>query len=418
MAADAVQGGTFYYYQQGNVYASTDGGDTWTLLSTIPGVQYTVEVTLVPNPTKAGDLWIAHKHNGNQPSPFPLYHSTDFGKTFAAVPAVTACNFVAFGKGNSPDTPFLYIHGQPAGFPDEAIFKSEDMGETWTQISDPTEQDFGSITALEGDMRTQDLVYAGTGGRGILYGYGAGAGFIVPSFDAAAVTNSAGYQAGMVAPGEILTFWGSGIGPASIATAQLDQAGFISAAIGGTQVFFDGFPAPMIYASSGQTSAIAPYGLAGLTTTTMQVAVDGALSAPVALPVVLSVPAIFTSDSSGQGQAVAVNNANDQLNSPANPVNRGDYIICYVTGDGETNPAGLDGWPVSGTLPWTAQPVGATVGGAPATVGYAGGAPGFVMGLAQFNVLIPDSAPTGLAVPLVVTVGGVSSPIGVTIAVQ
>jgi uncharacterized protein (TIGR03437 family) len=150
----------------------------------------------------------------------------------------------------------------------------------------------------------------------------------------------------------------------------------------------------------------------------MQVALEGALSAPVALPVVSSVPAIFTSDSSGQGQAVAVNNANGQLNSPANPVNRGDYIIFYVTGDGETNPAGLDGWPVSGTLPWTAQPVGATVGGAPATVSYAGGAPGFVMGLAQFNVLIPDSAPPGLSVPVVVTVGGVSSPMGVTIAVQ
>lgn len=418
VAADAIQGGTFYYYDQGSVYSSTDGGATWTFLTTIPGVEYTIEVTLVPNPAKAGDLWIAHKPNSNQPSPFPLYHSTDFGKTFAAVPSVAACNFVAFGKGNSAGTPFLYIHGQPTGFTDEAIYKSEDMGATWTQISDPTEQAFGSITALEGDMRTQDLVYAGTGGRGILYGYGSGAGFSVPSFDAAGVTNSAGYQAGMVAPGEILTFWGSGIGPAGMATAQLDEAGFISSAIGGTQVFFDGFPSPMIYTSSGQTSAIAPYAVAGLTTTTMQVALNGALSGPVALPVVPSVPAIFTSDSSGQRQAVAVNFTSGQLNSPANPVNRGDYIIFYVTGDGQTTPAGLDGWPVSGTPPLTAQETRATVGGVPATVIYAGGAPGFVMGLAQFNVQIPDGAPTGPAVPLVVTVGGVESPAGVTIAVQ
>jgi len=418
VAADPLQGGAFYYYQQGNVYSSANGGATWTLLTTIPGVQYTVQVTLMPNPAKAGDLWIAHKHNANQPLPFPLYRSTDFGKTFAAVPGVAACNFVAFGKGNSADSPFLYIHGQPTGFTNEAIYKSQDLGATWTQISDPTEQAFGSITALEGDMRTQDLVYAGTGGRGILYGYGPGAGFSVPSLDAAAVTNSAGYQAGMVAPGEILTFWGSGIGPGSIATAQLDETGFIGTATGGTQVFFDGFPSSMIYASSGQTSAIAPYGLAGLTTATMQVALDGALSAPIALPVVPAVPAIFTSDASGQGQAVAVNNSSGQLNSPANPVNRGDYIIFYVTGNGQTNPAGLDGWLVSGTLPWTAQPYSATVGGVPATVTYAGGAPGFVMGLAQFNVQIPDGAPTGPSVQLAVTVGGVATPAGVTIAVQ
>jgi uncharacterized protein (TIGR03437 family) len=261
-------------------------------------------------------------------------------------------------------------------------------------------------------------VYAGTGGRGIFYGYGPGAGFAVPAFVAANVKNSAGYQAGMVAPGEIVSFWGSGIGPASAATAQLDEAGFISTEMGSTQVFFDGFPAPMIYASNGQTSAISPYGLAGLSTTTMQVALNSALSAPVAVPVVSAVPAIFTSDSSGQGQAVVVNFSTGELNSPANPVDRGDFIIFYVTGDGATNPAGLDGWPVSGAPPVTAQPVGATVGGVAATVAYAGSAPGFVMGLAQFNVQVPAGAPTGSSVQLAITVGGVASPAGVTIAVQ
>jgi uncharacterized protein (TIGR03437 family) len=136
------------------------------------------------------------------------------------------------------------------------------------------------------------------------------------------------------------------------------------------------------------------------------------------VPVVAAVPAIYTMDSSGQGQAVVVNTADGQLNSPANPVKRGDYILFYVTGDGATNPPGLDGWPVTGTPPQTAQQVSATVGGVPAVVSYAGSAPGFVMGLAQFNVVVPASAPTGSAVQLVVTVGGVQSPAGVTIAVE
>ena len=50
------------------------------------------------------------------------------------------------------------------------------MGANWTQMSDPAIMQFGEINALEGDMRTQDLVYVGTSGRGILYGFGPASG--------------------------------------------------------------------------------------------------------------------------------------------------------------------------------------------------------------------------------------------------
>jgi hypothetical protein len=39
---------------------------------------------------------------------------------------------------------------------------------------------FGEISALEGDMRTQDLVYVANGGRGMFYGYGPGSGIVRP----------------------------------------------------------------------------------------------------------------------------------------------------------------------------------------------------------------------------------------------
>ena len=113
-----------------------------------------------------------------------------------------------------------------------------------------------------------------------------------------------------------------------------------------------------------------------------------------------------------------MNYVDGQLNSASDPVKRGEYVIFYVTGDGPTNPAGLDGWPVSGAPPRTAQDVSATIGGVPAHVDYAGGAPTFVMGVAQFNVQIPAEAPAGPAVPLSIAVGGVISPAGVTIAVE
>ena len=62
--------------------------------------------------------------------------------------------------------------------------------------------------------------------------------------------------------------------------------------------------------------------------------------------------------------------------------------------------------------------VTATVGGVPATVVYAGTSPGIVNGVMQVNVTIPAGAPSGNTVPIVITVGTVSSQAGVTLAIQ
>jgi len=62
-------------------------------------------------------------------------------------------------------------------------------------------------------------------------------------------------------------------------------------------------------------------------------------------------------------------------------------------------------------------PVTATVGGMPATVQFAGAAPGY-LGLQQINVLIPANAMlSGPAVALVLTGGGVTTQSGVTVAI-
>ena len=49
---------------------------------------------------------------------------------------------------------------------------------------------------------------------------------------------------------------------------------------------------------------------------------------------------------------------------------------------------------------------------------YAGTSPGIVNGVMQVNVLIPSTAPSGNAVQIVITVGGVPTQAGVTLAVQ
>jgi uncharacterized protein (TIGR03437 family) len=52
--------------------------------------------------------------------------------------------------------------------------------------------------------------------------------------------------------------------------------------------------------------------------------------------------------------------------------------------------------------------VTATIGGIPATVQFAGLAPGFV-GLGQVNILIPPDAPKGDAVPLILKINDQTS---------
>jgi uncharacterized protein (TIGR03437 family) len=62
-------------------------------------------------------------------------------------------------------------------------------------------------------------------------------------------------------------------------------------------------------------------------------------------------------------------------------------------------------------------PVRVTVGGEPAEVLYAGGAPGLVAGVLQVNVRIPSGVAPGEA-PVVLRVGSARSQSFVTIAVR
>jgi hypothetical protein len=178
LAADQVTPGAFYYFNNGDFYTSSDYGATWQK-SNIAWPQdphWVINVSIVPNPAKAGDLWIALSPDANQPWTYQLLHSTDGGKSFAPVTTLTFARYVAFGKGPNAGTPAIYVEGQANNDTQDAIYESNDSGATWTRISDPSAMQFGEITSLEADMRTRDLVYVGQGGRGILFGYGKNSG--------------------------------------------------------------------------------------------------------------------------------------------------------------------------------------------------------------------------------------------------
>ena len=239
-----------------------------------------------------------------------------------------------------------------------------------------------------------------------------------PLFVSSGMVDGASTQPGAVTPGKIVVLYGSRLGPTALTGLSIGGDGRVSTNAGGTQVLFDGVPAPILYSSSGQVAAIAPYELDGKLGTQVQVK-NGTLSSDVvALPVWPVAPSIFSVDLSGTGQAAILNEDGITVNGPNRAAARGSIISIYATGEGQTQPGGIDGRIAAGSaLPKPALPVTVLIDGKPAEVQYAGAAPGAVAGLFQVNVRIPPDASTGDA-SLEIHVGNAVSQPWMTVAVK
>jgi uncharacterized protein (TIGR03437 family) len=241
---------------------------------------------------------------------------------------------------------------------------------------------------------------------------------VTPPITVTSVANAASLaKSGGVAPGEIVAIAGSGLGPAvQVAGAPDPNTGLLATSVGGATVLFDGVAAPLVNASATQLTAIVPYEIANQNSTQMKVSFNGQMSAPMTLTVAPSFPGLFSADSTGVGQALA-SNADSSPNSSANPANTGDIIMLNGTGEGQTDPPGVDGQIANDTLPQPVLPLSVTIGGQPAQVSAYGGAQGQPAGYLQISVQIPDGLDTGDQ-PVVVTVGSASSQQNLTVAVS
>ena len=155
-----------------------------------------------------------------------------------------------------------------------------------------------------------------------------------------AVTSGATNQPGVIAPGEVLALYGSGMSSADLVRATLVN-GKVPLTLSGTVVYFNGTPAPVLYTSANQVGVVAPFGLSG-DKADVVVTYQGQVSAGLSVTVAPSAPGLFTLDGSGRGQAVAVNQ-DGSINSPDRPAKAGDFVTLYATGAGRTNPATSDG---------------------------------------------------------------------------
>jgi uncharacterized protein (TIGR03437 family) len=233
---------------------------------------------------------------------------------------------------------------------------------------------------------------------------------------AGGTVNAASIVVAPIAPGSFFSIFGS-----NLAAALTSQNTFpYPITLGGTQVFLGGEPLPLEVTAGGQINAIIPYDAAVNGMQQLIVQRNGMDSMPETVLLAPAQPAVFTLDQSGKGAgAIVVVKADGTqfVNGPSKPATAGDFLVIYCTGLGAVSPPVAAGT-AAPLLTLTSTPIPATVtiGGKPAQVFFSGLTPGY-SGLYQVNVLVPSGIAAGTNVPVVVSVGGASSP-PVTVAIQ
>jgi uncharacterized protein (TIGR03437 family) len=230
------------------------------------------------------------------------------------------------------------------------------------------------------------------------------------------IVNGASFLGGAIAPGEFVSILGTQLGPNTPLGPALDSTGKIATTLGSVQVFFGGTPAAITYVSSTQINCTVPYEVAGLASIAVQVKYLAQPSNTVTMNVATSAPGIFTATGTGTGQG-AILNQNFTLNTAGNPAAKGTIIQIYMTGEGVTSPAGVDGGITSNATTVPVLPIAVKIGGQPASIVFEGEAPGIVAGVLQLNVMVPATVTSG-SNTLVVTIGNNSTQSGLTVAIQ
>ena len=221
-----------------------------------------------------------------------------------------------------------------------------------------------------------------------------------PTISSGGVANAASYVT-KLSPGMLAAVFGTGFGTA---TVQAPAGANWPTSLGGVGVKVNGVAAPVYYVSPGQINFQVPWGTPVTGTVSVAVTLNGGSSNAINVAVATAAPGLFVL---GSGQA-AVENADYSINDPSNAAKIGSTVLAFLTGSGPVTPAVVSGVPASTTtLTYATSTVFATIGGTPATVSFAGLAPGFI-GLVQLNIIVPAGLAPG-TYPLAVTIDGQTS---------
>lgn len=240
---------------------------------------------------------------------------------------------------------------------------------------------------------------------------------LAPNYDAAvappsisSVVNAAdGTQP--VAPGGLITVFGSQMSPVNMATQTVP----LPTALGDSCLSINGSPVPLLFVSGSQINAQLPFTVSGSASLTIHT--PGGVSNGFSFPVQAAAPSVFLSGTAGPetGLATILRADNNQLITPTNPIHPKDTVIIYLTGMGATLPEVTAGLAApSNPLAYAAIPATVTLGGQGLNVLYAGLVPGEV-GVYQINATVPSSVPLGLSIPLTISQGSGSTTINVRV---
>jgi len=248
----------------------------------------------------------------------------------------------------------------------------------------------GSYVKFSVPMVANGKVYAGTANSLVAYGL----------LGSLTITNAASGQQNFVAPGSLITVYGTG-------SIDIPPARFpIPANVSGVTMSINNVLAPLLFGSGGQINAQVPFETspgAGA----MTISSGGTVAGSANFVVQSVAPGLFLL---GQGRA-AVLNADYSINAENQPAAAGSYISAFMTGLGPVDNPVSTGLPTpANPLSRVTNPVTATIGGQPATVLFAGLAPGFA-GFYQVNLTVPQLQPGDYA--LQIAVAGVASNTGV-----
>jgi uncharacterized protein (TIGR03437 family) len=262
------------------------------------------------------------------------------------------------------------------------------------------------VAALAGDGTAVEALYeAGAGmfgqvlavtptGSPVILG---NAGFLVLANSAGGpsvtgVANSAGSAASAaIAPAELMSLYGTGLGPATALGAQV-VGGVVANSLGGYQLEIGGAAAPLLYMGANQINAIVPDGVAGRDSVSVALVTPTGTFPLADLSIRPSEPEIFHDPVSGYAVAI---NQDGTLNAATNPAHAGQLVSIWASGAGMMGlapyPDGAIVAPSGRSFLLPSLPVSMLAGNDSLEVDFAGNAPGEVYGLLQVNFRIPQT---------------------------
>jgi len=208
-----------------------------------------------------------------------------------------------------------------------------------------------------------------------------------------AVVNAANFAPDApLAPGSVAAIFGSNL----TSQATINTATSLPEMLGGTAVHIDGIPAPIYAVTPGQVNIQIPWGLGGVSPTSLQITVDGVDSKPVPIQLADTAPYLFVS-TNGQG-----------IVSRQLPVKAGSPLTFYGTGLGPVHHQPLSGEPALDSTSSTLNAAAVSIGGIPAEVVFSGLLPK-VVGVYEVRIKIPQALAFGPSIPVKLSIAGLDS---------